>query len=191
MPASLARRTAPWLLAAALAGTAGPAPAEEPPAPPPAAGEALGAPHLQGRATMRFLGLPIYEASLWVGPGFDAREPLSQPFVLELRYRRHLEGRAIAQRSIEEMRRFAPIDAAQANAWLQQMAASFPDVQDGDRLSGVHLPQQPVRFLWNDQPIARIGGARFARLFFSIWLAPGTSEPALRNRLLGLQGAAP
>jgi hypothetical protein len=189
-PLQQARRASAGLLAAAaVAGAiAAPSPATEPPS---VAREVLAAPHLQGQASVRFFGLPIYDAQLWVGPGFDAKQPLSQPFVLQLRYRRHLEGRAIAERSLQEMQRLAAIGVDEAALWRQQMIASFPDVHDGDRLSGVYRPGQPVEFVWNDRPIARIAGDRFARLFFGIWLAPGTSEPALRSQLLGVGGAQP
>ena len=65
------------------------------------------------------------------------------------------------------------------------MEAAFPDVKDGDRLTGRYEPGSGAQFFFNGQPRQRIDDAQFARLFFGIWLSPQTSEPALREQLLG------
>jgi hypothetical protein len=108
-----------------------------------------------------------------------------QPFGLELAYDRKLEGEAIAERSIAEMRR-GPFSAAQADQWLALMKQAFPDVAAQDRLLGLNDGQGEVRFFHNGQPTAQTRDAEYARLFFGIWLAPQTSAPALRDALLGL-----
>lgn len=179
-----ARVIAPLAVAAALAGTA--AVAAEPPQAPPEVAAAIPGARLQGQATMRFLGFALYDAQLWVAPGFDPAHFTDHAFALELRYRRRLDGPAIAERSLAEMRRFGRFSDAQAQQWLRNLTQAFPTVQAGDTLSGVHLPQQPTRFLHNAQPTAQVPGSDFARLFFSIWLADGSPEPALRAGLLGL-----
>ncbi len=83
------------------------------------------------------------------------------------------------------MRRLASFSEAQAQAWRQAMQAAFPDVGPGDVLTGLHLPGQGVRFLANGQVTADIQDAEFAQLFFGIWLSERTSEPRLRQALLG------
>ena len=87
--------------------------------------------------------------------------------------------------SLAEMRRQASISEAQGQAWLKAMEAAFPDVKDGDRLTGRYEPGSGAQFFFNGQPRQRIDDAQFARLFFGIWLSPQTSEPALREQLLG------
>ena len=56
----------------------------------------------------------------------------------------------------------------------------------GDRITGVHLPGEGARFFVNGRLQGELRDADFARLFFGIWLSPRTSEPALREALLGL-----
>src|SRR6188768_3793093 len=68
--------------------------------PPPEIAAALPAAALQGHATMRFIGLAIYEVRLWAAAGFAPERYDTQPFALELRYARGLEGAAIAERSV-------------------------------------------------------------------------------------------
>lgn len=142
---------------------------------------------LQGQASLRYLGWRIYHAQLWVQPGFRPELAAAQPLLLELHYQRALSGAAIAERSLQEMRRAGPITEAQSQRWLAQMQRLFPDVQAGDRISGQHLPGQGAHFWRNGQALGQIDDAEFALRFFGIWLAPSTSEPAMRQSLLAQQ----
>ncbi len=156
-------------------------------APPPEVASLLPDARLHGSATLRFFGLDIYQASLWVPPGFDPARWQQQTFALELSYRRDLKGRAIAQRSVAEMRRQDLLDQTLADQWEARMAALFPDVRRGDRITGVHQPGRGARFVANGRELGEVADPRFARMFFGIWLAPQTSEPAMRTALLGLR----
>lgn len=140
---------------------------------------------LKGTGVLRFFGLRVYEARLWTLPGFVADDYARQPFALELIYDRRLEGQAIAERSVAEMRRVGAFDEAQGKRWLALMTKAFPDVVAGDRLLGLHDGQGDVRFFHNGKPTAQLVDADYARLFFGIWLAPQSSAPALREALLG------
>ncbi|MDZ7920949.1 chalcone isomerase family protein [Rhodoferax sp.] len=137
-----------------------------------------------GGTRMRFLGLSIYDASLWVAPGFEAAQYAAHPIALELRYLRSLSGKSIAERSLQEMRRGGPLDAVTEQAWLQAMVEAFPDVKDGDRITGLHMPGAGTRFVYNGALRATVADPAFGPRFFGIWLAPWTSEPRLRSELL-------
>lgn len=137
-----------------------------------------------GSTRMRFFGLSIYDAQLWVAPGFEAGQYAAQPLALELRYLRSLNGTSIAERSLQEMRRSGPLDPAIAQRWLQAMVAAFPDVKEGDRLTGLHTPGAGTRFFFNGTLRATVADPAFGPVFFGIWLAPWTSEPRLRGELL-------
>lgn len=141
-----------------------------------------------GSARMRFLAFDVYDASLWVAPGFRASSYAQSMLALELTYLRSLTGRSIAERSIDEMRRGATLTAVQEKNWLSAMQGAFPDVQSGDRITGFHQPNVGARFWFNGQLRASVPDAEFSRLFFGIWLAETTSEPRLRSALLA--GAA-
>lgn len=141
---------------------------------------------LQGTGVLRFFGLRVYEARLWTTPGFVAEDYERQPFALELIYDRRLEGKAIAERSVAEMRRVGSFDAAQGKRWLTLMVKAFPDVAATDRLLGLHDGQGDVSFFHNGKLTAQLVDADYARLFFGIWLARQSSAPALRDALIGL-----
>lgn len=140
---------------------------------------------LQGQATMRYLGFEIYEARLWAAPDFSPAHYAAHPFALELRYARSLDGAAIAERSLAEMRRVGPFDDIKAEGWRELLGRALPDVISGDRLTGVRAEGGATRFFRNGRPTAMIDDPEFARLFFGIWLSPRTSEPALRRGLIG------
>ena len=151
----------------------------------------LGAPQLWGQAMFRYFGFSIYQAQLWVGP----RPPeagvswAQQPVVLSLQYQRDFKGEDIAQRSLEEMRRHPLIRESDQATWLAALKALIPDVRAGERLIGVYQPGQGLQ-LWHDGASLRELGtapdALLAQVFMGIWLDPSTSQPELRQRLLGL-----
>jgi len=137
-----------------------------------------------GQAKLTFWGFEVYQAALWVAPGFNAKRYFAHDFALQLAYLRDFSGADIAKRSLAEMARLTPISESKAERWAKQMRALFPDVKAGDRLTGLHQPGVGARFLFNGQPLGEIADPEFARLFFGIWLSPQTSEPKLRLSLL-------
>ena len=151
------------------------------------AAEPAGVPaaRLLGSSRMSFFGLDIYDARLWTSPGFVAADYVTHTFALELAYLRGLDGRAIASRSIQEMRGIEAMSEAQERDWLPALGRLIPDVRKGDRITGIHMPGTGVRFLLNDLPLGDIADPVFGRIFMGIWLSPRTSAPAMRRSLLG------
>lgn len=181
--ACLPRRT---LLAAALGVCAGvraqPGSAS---GPPPELSQVLPEARVQGSCRLRVIGLHVYDARLWVGEQPVGDEWMDRPFALELEYARSLKGSLIAERSLQEMQRQDAITPEAAQRWLNAMRQLFPDVGAGDRITGVHLPGRGARFYVNGGLRGESRESDFVRLFFGIWLSPRTSEPALRDALLG------
>ena len=139
---------------------------------------------LSGQAKLKFWGFEVYQATLWVGPGFAAAAYEQSPFALELAYLRDFKGADIAKRSIAEMRRQAPMSSTQETAWENQMRALFPNVMTGDRITGVNHPTTGVVFWNNGRLLGEVRDPAFAKQFFGIWLSSQTSEPQLRSALL-------
>ena len=133
---------------------------------------------------MTFFGFDVYQATLWVAPGFVDTAFEQTSFALELAYLREFKGADIAKRSIAEMRRQTPMSLAQETNWENQMRTLFPDVKPGDRLTGIHLPASGAVFWSNGRLLGEVRDPAFAKQFFGIWLAPQTSEPQLRLALL-------
>jgi hypothetical protein len=130
-----------------------------------------------GSADFRRYGFLVYHATLWAGD-----DPSSPPLALRLDYKRSIAGSAIVEASIAEMRQLGASEA-DLRRWEQEMARLFPDVRDGDHLTGIHLADSAV-FLFNGSRRGEIADPEFARRFFAIWLDPRTSAPTLRAALL-------
>lgn len=170
----LAAAGSPWLLPRAFALSM-----------PPEVAAALPAAKLQGSNRLTVWGFKVYDARLWAPAAPTAEQWAKQPLALELNYLRKLEGKAIAERSLKEMRRQGDIAPATSQRWLTAMESAFPDVGEGDRITGVHTPGDSASFYFNGTLRAEVRDADFARMFFGIWLSARTSEPAMRDALLG------
>jgi Chalcone isomerase-like len=142
---------------------------------------------LRGSGRLSFLGLPIYDARLWVDSHFSPAHYDQHPLALELQYARKLQGALIAERSIAEIRKLQRITDAKARAWLAQLLPLFPDVKAGERITGIQHPGKPSRFYVNGLAQGEIKDADLTQAFFSIWFSPQTSEPKLRLVLLNPQ----
>lgn len=182
----LHRRKAMLLVAAGLLATGANANAVAPPE----VAAVLPSAVLAGSMRFRYWGFSIYDASLWVLPGFQAQAFERHPFALQLHYLRNFSNAAITERSVDEMARQASPTPERRDSWQQWLQGAFPDVRSGDRITGINQPGTGAIFLTNGRQTGAVPDPAFARLFFGIWLADSTSEPALRKALLsGLPSA--
>ncbi|MBU0859759.1 MAG: chalcone isomerase family protein [Alphaproteobacteria bacterium] len=136
---------------------------------------------IMGMGRFTYMMMDIYDVRLYAPGG--AFNP-NQPFALSLTYLRKLYGLRIADRSIEEIRDLGFNDEITLAAWHNSLRKIFPDVQNGDTLTGIRDPQGRAIFYNNNIKIGHIDDPEFSKWFFGIWLSPQTSHPSLRSRLL-------
>ncbi len=134
----------------------------------------------QGRLT--YLMWDVYDAALFAPQGTWKKD---QPFALQLSYLRKIEGKKIADRSVEEMRGQGIADEVKLATWHTQMRKIFPNVDEGITLTGVYTQKGETVFYKDSTEIGRIQDAEFSKAFFGIWLNEKTSAPDLRRKLLG------
>jgi hypothetical protein len=138
---------------------------------------------LTGQGRMTYLMWDVYDATLYAPAG---RYQPNQPYALSLTYLRSLEGRAIADRSVEEMRTQGFSNEIKLAQWHSQMRSIFPDVSAGNTLTGVATREGHTRFYRDGKLIGEIADSQFTETFFNIWLSPKTTAPNLRKALIGL-----
>jgi len=133
-----------------------------------------------GQGVFKRFGWSIYEATLYAPGGrFDP----NKPYALSLTYERTIAGDRLVQASLDEMRKLgAPVD--ERPQWGPALSRVLPSVSKGVTLTGVYRPGEGATFYQQDQETGQIDDA-LARMFFAIWLDPRTSEPSLRQSLLG------
>ena len=137
---------------------------------------------LIGQGKLYYFFLHIYDAKLYSENG---QISFNSPFALELEYKRKLYGDKIADRSAEEIRKLGFKDEVKLAAWHSQMKEVFPDGDDGVKLTGYYEPKKPTIFYKDGKKVGNIKDPEFGKWFFGIWLDENTSEPKLREKLLG------
>ena len=137
---------------------------------------------LAGEGRLRWFGLHIYDAALWIS---SVRWNAEQEFALDIRYARDIESRKLVQTSLDEMRRLGFADERHLGQWGGEMARVLPDVRKGEHLTGVNRPLAGVEFYHQGRFVGTIADPEFARAFFDIWLDARTREPELRQSLIG------
>ncbi len=144
-----------------------------------------------GTGALRFFGFKAYDASLWAA-GSAKSNPLQDKslFALEIVYNTGIKGDEIVNVSLIEMARLKKLTDAQIKTWTADMQRTFPNVVQGDRLTGVYVPKVGTRFFFNSRLIAEINDPAFGDAFFAIWLDEGTKRSELRRSLLGLPPAS-
>lgn len=132
-----------------------------------------------GAGEMRFFGFRLYRATLWVaGSSID-----TAPFALTLHYHRDITRQQLVNSSLDEMRRTGTPEAT-AEKWRADLERVFPDVREGDRIIGIHLPGTGARFYHQGKLTGEVRDPDFSRRFFAIWLDPKTRSPDVRAMLL-------
>jgi len=135
-----------------------------------------------GQGTLTKLWIHAYDAALWT----DAKEwSMAVPFALTLHYGSDFSSDSLVSRSISEMHRSETLSKEQIASYTEQLGKIFPDVREGDVITALYLPKKGAIFFYNGKPSGSIKDNAFATRFLSIWLSPETSEPKLRQELLG------
>ena len=141
---------------------------------------------LVNEANFSYILWKVYDIALFAESGKFDHEP---PFALRLTYLRKVSGTSIADRSSKLIREQGVEDEIRIAGWHSQMDAIFPDVEEGDTLSGLYTENKETVFFYNGEPIGRIKDPLFGQYFFGIWLGEDTAEPSLRAQLIGSSGA--
>lgn len=108
-----------------------------------------------------------------------------QPFALTLTYLMDIEGADIAERSAEEIKDLGFNNLEILQNWQAQMTNIFPNVKEGDSLTGIYTKTGATKFYAGDKAIGTVEDPEFGKWFFDIWLSEKTPDPDLRAELLG------
>jgi len=140
-------------------------------------------PKVVGEARLKIMFWKIYDAKLSAADGLWNNDT---PFALSLTYLRDFDGEEIASRSVDEMRDIGYDDEVLLANWYEQMRAVFPNIKEGENITGVMDANRHTIFYHEGKLIGSIDDKTFAQSFFGIWLNEKTSEPKMRKQLLGL-----
>lgn len=136
-----------------------------------------------GQARLTFMLWPIYDSRLYSADGSYQEDQL--PLRLEIQYLRDVDADDLVKHTQSEWQRQGLYHGSQQQ-WLETLSRLLADVRENDVLALVIDEQGSSAFLFNGQPLGQIDDPHFGKQFLAIWLSPDTSQPELRQALLGL-----
>lgn len=137
---------------------------------------------LVGQARMKVMLWNVFDARLYARDGqFNPTEP----FALSLSYLRNLEGEQIVDKTIQEMQKQRLFTEKELNQWKTALSSIINDVDSSTTITGVRDENGYTVFYRNNMLTGEIRDRRFTDGFFNIWLGETTSEPKLRQDLIG------
>jgi hypothetical protein len=135
-----------------------------------------------GTGVLKVFLFKVYDATLWIAQGESVS--LKSPLALEMVYAIGVKAEDIIESSASEIARISQPSSETLIAWTKEMKRALPSVKSGDKLLGIHNPQQGARFFHNGTLTAAINDVEFSKAFFKIWLDQQTKRPELRKALL-------
>lgn len=140
-------------------------------------------PGLVGSGRLNILAVPVLDISLFA-PQSHWRP--DRPYALQVTFLRDLEARRMAGHIRDEMQHIGAGDAGRLELWKRQLETVLPDMRRGQILTGLRDESGAVLFFQGDKILGHIAESGFSDAFFGICLGPRTSQPRLRQAILGL-----
>jgi hypothetical protein len=126
----------------------------------------------------------VYDSRLYTADGdYQAGE---RPVRLDIQYLMNIDADDLVARTAEEWEAQRRTHERQEQ-WLQALAKLWPDVSESDTISLEIREDNRSVFYRNGELLGSLDDPEFGQYFLDIWLAPDTTRPQLRERLLGLQ----
>jgi hypothetical protein len=136
---------------------------------------------IRGTHNYTYYVFDVYQATLFM----DKKCHYPQcNFVLQINYKSAFDGIDIVESSIQEINNQHNLDAKTKNIYKGILGKIFPNVKQDDIIKGEMLNGKAIFYL-NNKFIGKINDTQLAQYFFDIWLSPKTSEPKMRQTLLG------
>ena len=138
---------------------------------------------LLGKAKFSVLFWDIYESSLLTSDGQPPFNNVCQYSLFEIHYLRDISKKELLDNTVSQWRHLS-LNESEYLAFLPLLDNIWLDINAGDRLSMLNQ-QGKTLFYLNHKNIGEIQSLTFAEIFLGIWLDKNTSEPKLRQQLLG------
>jgi hypothetical protein len=142
-----------------------------------------------GNAKFSVLFWDIYHSKLYTPTGNYNVEnntdnlPIERPLLFKINYLKNISQQELINRTIEQWQHLG-FKEAEFSPFIAQLKIIWPNIEAGDSLA-LLINKDSSSFYFNDQFIGTVSQKSFGQLFLAIWLSPYTSEPKLRQKLLG------
>ncbi|WP_299927075.1 hypothetical protein [uncultured Pelagimonas sp.] len=139
---------------------------------------ALPGAEIRGQASLRYLGVKIYDAKLFTKGG--SALDWSQDFALELTYKRNLSQYDLVEATLREMSRMG-----NAMPIRTQLETCYQAVAPGDRYLAISSGPDQLRFWRNDRAACTLSQKGIKTKFMEIFLGDNSRSRRFSRALLG------
>jgi len=136
-----------------------------------------------GSATFTFLFWDIYSSKLFTTSGVFPLQSENDKLLYEIEYFKAISAKNLVDKTVEQWQHLG-YEASRYTPYLNKLQRIWPDIKPGDKLTFV-MNNMNSAFYYNKRLVGVIGNMEFGPLFLDIWLSEKTSEPELRQALLG------
>jgi hypothetical protein len=154
--------------------------------PPLCAAQVIRAAKPYGTASLHKLFFHVYDAQFWTDDvkGWN----MATPHALHLTYDVEIEKADLVERTLEELDRNPAVTPAMRGAYAKELPSLYAEIKKGDTITAVSIPRKGIIFCHNGQVRGVLKDVALAKPFMGIWLGSTSSEPELRDGLLGKGG---
>jgi hypothetical protein len=138
-----------------------------------------------GAGELRWLGFPIYDASLWTSTGRYTGFGSGGTVALSLWYQRSFSRAELVRITEHAWKKLGQPSPEQRDRWLAELRRTWSDVAPGHNVTTVVIPNGPTRFYDQQGRFAQVDDPAFGPAFLAIWLDPRSVVSDLRLQLLG------
>tara|TARA_R110001583_G_scaffold191_5_gene1831 strand:+ start:628 stop:1188 length:561 start_codon:yes stop_codon:yes gene_type:complete len=136
-----------------------------------------------GKATFSVLFWDLYKSELLTSSGTYPMQSKNEKLIYKIQYLKAVSAKDLVEYTVEQWQHLE-IKPHKYQAFIPKISDIWPDLKVGDSLALV-MSHQKSAFYFNDNLVGSIEDPMFGPLFIDIWLSEKTSEPKLRQQLLG------
>ena len=136
-----------------------------------------------GDGIMSWMFIDIYYAKFATKSG--DYKPEVYPQSLTITYLKNITKKRLIKATKEQWR-LQGFDNNKIKRWLQAIEKIWPDIKSGESLTFYVDENKKGTFYHNQTLLGEINSNSFSPAFLAIWLSDKTSQPKLRQQLLGL-----
>lgn len=137
-----------------------------------------------GGGQLSWLGMDIYDASLWTDTGRYDGSATGQTVALSLWYQRSFSVDQLLGITDTAWKKLGR-DPVSRDRWLAELRRLWSDVKPGDNVTTVVDAGGVTRFYDESRYLGRVDDPAFGPAFLAIWLDPRSVVRELRTQLLG------
>ena len=133
--------------------------------------------------TFSFLFWDLYQSRLLSTSGQFPLLTDDEKLLYEIEYFKAISAESLVEKTVEQWQHLGYVPS-RYKPYLNKLKRIWPDIKSGDKLTFV-MNNISTAFYHNKRLVGVIDDIEFGPLFLDIWLSEKTSEPELRQELLG------